>query len=57
MNKDGKISQAEFMAFWKAVKTVGHSEEEILEELQSIKSGESWVGFNGINKNPSMPVK
>ena len=42
------INLAEFQAFWKAVKTAGHSEEEILDELHSIKSGESWVGFEGL---------
>ena len=50
VNKDGQISLEEFQSFWCAVKAAGHSEEEILEELENIKSGQSWVGFNDLPK-------
>ena len=39
MDKDGKVSYKEFYDYWKAVKSVGHSEEEILEELDNLKNG------------------
>ena len=50
VNKDGQISLEEFTEFWKAVKDAGHSEEEILEELDNIKNGQSWCGFNDLPK-------
>ena len=50
VNHDGKISLEEFVQFWKVVKGAGHSEEEINEELENIKNGESWVGFNDLPK-------
>ena len=50
MNKDGKIELAEFLTFWEVVKGAGHSEEEIGEEIDRIKNGESWVGFNDLPK-------
>ena len=49
-NQDGKISLEEFVDFWKVVRAAGHSEEEINEELDNIKNGESWVGFNDLPK-------
>ena len=33
VNKDGQITEAEFVDFWCIVKQSGHGEEEILEEL------------------------
>lgn len=50
MNNDGVISLEEFQGFWKVVKGAGHSEEEIMQELDNIKNGESWVGFNDLPK-------
>lgn len=50
MNHDGTITFQEFQDFWLAVKLAGHSEEEIMQELESIKNGESWVGFNDLPK-------
>ena len=32
------------------VKAYGHSEDEIMMELDNIKNGESWVGFSNIPK-------
>ena len=46
---DGNISDVEFMRFWKIVKGAGHSEEEIMEELDNIKNGETWAGFSDLN--------
>ena len=48
VNKDGTITWQEFLEFWQAVKQAGHDEEEIKEELNKIKLGESWVGFNDL---------
>ena len=56
MNNDGSITFEEFRKFWQIVKNSGHSETEICEELERIKKGESWVGFNdlvGLKKNVS----
>ena len=50
VNNDGQVSLEEFQQFWKVVKGAGHSEEEILEELENIKNGESWCGFNDLPK-------
>ena len=49
-NNDGEISLEEFMTFWKVVKSAGHDEQEIMEELDNIQNGESWVGFNNLPK-------
>ena len=49
-NNDGQISLDEFVTFWRVVKTSGHSEEEIMEELENIQKGESWVGFQNLPK-------
>jgi Ca2+-binding EF-hand superfamily protein len=50
MDGNGEIEYDEFLRFWKVVKDCGHSEEEIIEELQRIQKGESWVGFNNLPK-------
>ena len=50
VNNDGEISLEEFLDFWREVKAAGHSEEEILEELENIRQGQSWVGFNNLPK-------
>ena len=49
-NNDGEISYDEWVDFWQIVKGAGHSDEEILEELQNLKDKEAWVGFNDIPK-------
>ena len=51
VNHDGQISLDEFISFWKVVKAAGHTEEEINDELDNIKNGESWCGFNDLPKN------
>ena len=53
VNKDGCIEFDEFLAFWEVVKGSGHEESEILEELERIKNGESWVGFEDLPKQYS----
>ena len=50
VNNDNRISLEEFQEFWQAVKTAGNSEEEILEELINIRSGQSWVSFSNLPK-------
>jgi Ca2+-binding EF-hand superfamily protein len=47
-NNDGTIQYDEFMDFWKIVKGAGHPEEEIDEELERIRNGEVWVGFDNL---------
>ena len=47
---DGDIDFGEFEKFFIAVRKSGHDEEEIIEVLESIKNGESWVGFNNMPK-------
>ena len=41
------------MRFWKIVKGSGHTEEEIIEELNNIRNGEVWVGFDKVKINNS----
>ena len=48
VNKDGTITFEEFLNFWVVVKESGHSEADIIEELENIKNGESWAGFNNL---------
>lgn len=50
MDKNGEIEFDEFLRFWQEVKKAGHSEQDIMEELERIKNGESWVGFNNLPK-------
>ena len=42
---DGNITLEEFENFWKAAKKHGVKEEEIKEELENIRNGETWAGF------------
>ena len=48
INKDGQVELEEFQYFWEVVKGCGHGEDEIGEELERIKNGESWVGFENL---------
>ena len=52
-NNDGEISLAEFIQFWKEVHQAGHKEEEIMLELENLKNGEAWVGFDNVRQNPA----
>ena len=47
-NHDGTIEESEWLAFWVKVKDAGHTEEEIILELDSLEKGEAWVKFNDI---------
>jgi Ca2+-binding EF-hand superfamily protein len=46
VNNDGSITYEEWLEFWRTVKAEGHTDEEIREELHSLKEKEVWVGFN-----------
>jgi len=46
---NNSIDQTEWINFWVAVKDAGYSEEHILEEVEQIKSGQSWVGFGRLD--------
>ena len=50
VNHDGSISVEEWTHFWEVVKACGHTEEEISQELENIKNGESWCGFENLPK-------
>ena len=47
-NNDGVIQEEEWLCFWKKVKSCGYSEDDISEELNALKRGESWVQFKGV---------
>ena len=47
-NHDGVITLQEWIGFWTMVKEKGHSEEEILEELNNISKKFSWVQMEGV---------
>ena len=50
VNGDGVISFEEFLGFWETVKSCKHDEDEIMQELENIEKGESWVGFDNLPK-------
>ena len=45
-NGDEAISWDEFLAFWKNVVGSGYSQDDILEEVQMMLEGGSWVDFD-----------
>lgn len=45
---NGSIDLQEWLHFWTIVRSNGHTEEEIEEELINIKSKGSWVGFGDV---------
>lgn len=45
-DKNQKIDLKEWIQFWVDVKNKGHSEEEILEELENLKNKGAWVHFS-----------
>jgi hypothetical protein len=47
---NGTISEDEWVQFWIKVQEKGHSEEEILEELDGLVEGKSWVYFDGVQE-------
>ena len=46
---NGKIDLEEWVEFWGNVKKAGHPDDEIIEELNNIKEGNSWCGFEDVN--------
>ena len=52
-NNDGEISLTEFIKFWKDVHENGTGEKEIMLELENLKNGEQWVGFDRLQKQAS----
>jgi hypothetical protein len=47
-DRDGQISLDEWIAFWQTVRSHSHLDEEIVEELNNIRDGCSWVVFDDI---------
>ena len=47
-DQNQEIDLKEWMSFWHAVKDAGHSEEEILEELELLNDRQGWVCFNDV---------
>ena len=43
---DATITLDEYLTFWKAVVGCGYSEDELIEEVQVMLRGRSWVSFN-----------
>jgi hypothetical protein len=46
IRNDGIISLDEWLQFWATVKSHGHTDSEIMEELERLDNHESWVCFN-----------
>jgi Ca2+-binding EF-hand superfamily protein len=46
VNKDGSVTKEEWMGFWKNVLKHGYPEEDLLEEVDMLKEGGSWVDYN-----------
>ncbi|KAM3138908.1 hypothetical protein pb186bvf_008921 [Paramecium bursaria] len=49
-DNSGTISEDEWLNFWEEVYKSGHTEDEIIEELESIESGSSWCKFENMKK-------
>eukprot|EP00978_Attheya_sp_CCMP212_P021599 scaffold63367_cov61-Attheya_sp.AAC.2 len=47
-DNDGTINLDEWLEFWIAVKSTGIPDGDIYMELDNIKNGETWVGFNDL---------
>eukprot|EP00931_Biecheleriopsis_adriatica_P027122 TRINITY_DN16360_c0_g2_i1.p1 TRINITY_DN16360_c0_g2~~TRINITY_DN16360_c0_g2_i1.p1 ORF type:complete len:159 (-),score=32.12 TRINITY_DN16360_c0_g2_i1:69-545(-) len=46
-NSDGVITLQEFLDFWRQVEATGqYDQEDLLEEMQCLKEGGSWVDYN-----------
>ena len=45
-NKDGSVTKEEWMGFWTNVLKHGYPEEDLLEEVDMLKEGGSWVDYN-----------
>ena len=47
---DGTVTKEEWVTFWRVVKGSGHDEEDLMAELDNIKQGQSWCGFENLPK-------
>jgi len=47
-DKNGNISQDEWILFWETVKKSGHTEEEIEFEIKNLMEGSAWVYFDKV---------
>ena len=54
-NNDGEISLTEFIKFWKDVHDSGTEEKELMIELENLKNGEQWVGFDRLMQKQGSP--
>lgn len=53
VDQSGTIEFEEWMRFWSAVKSAGHSDKEIVEELECLRDGKAWVSFANVNPSKS----
>jgi len=49
-DNSGTISEDEWIYFWEEVKKAGHTDKEILEELDNLMEGDSWVYFDKVQE-------
>ena len=56
MDQSGTIEFEEWMKFWTAVKSAGHSDKEIIEELELLKDGKAWVSFGNVNPSRNLKI-
>ena len=54
VDQSGTIEYEEWMRFWSAVKSAGHSDKEIIEELECLRDGKAWVSFGNVNPSKSL---
>lgn len=55
-DNNGTIEFEEWMQFWSTVKHAGHSDKEIIEELELLKEGKAWVSFNDVNPSRNLRI-
>mmetsp|Transcript_39348 Transcript_39348/g.35037 ORF Transcript_39348/g.35037 Transcript_39348/m.35037 type:complete len:122 (-) Transcript_39348:1285-1650(-) len=53
-DNNGAISEDEWMFFWEEVKKAGHTDQEIIDELDNLEKGESWVYFDKVPQEKNM---
>ena len=56
MDNSGTIEYEEWMQFWSAVKNAGHSDKEIIEELECLRDGKAWVSFGDVNPSRNLKI-
>lgn len=55
-DQNGTIEFEEWMKFWVAVKSAGHSDKDIIEELELLRDGKAWVSFGDVNPSKNYKV-